>query len=97
MDCSRYAERLNMAAYAFYGRIVDLAEHNGAEVAKMLGHVIAHEIGHLLLPYDSHAPRGVMRAEWDREQFEDMFKGLLTFPPEQAALIRTQVRMMTTN
>ncbi len=87
----------NMAAYAFYKRIVDLAEHNGADVARLLGHVIAHEIGHLLLPYDSHSSPGVMRAEWDRAQFEDMAKGLLTFTPDQADLIRTRVRGMLTN
>ncbi len=81
----------NMAAYAFYKRIVDLAEHNGADIAALLGHVIAHEIGHLLLPYDSHSSSGVMRAEWDRGQFDDMAKGLLTFGPEQAHLIRIRV------
>jgi hypothetical protein len=83
-----------MAAYAFYRRIADLAEHNGADVARLLGHVIAHEIGHLLLPCDSHSARGLMRAEWDCAQFEDMVKGLLAFAPEQADLIRTRVRAL---
>ena len=81
----------NMAAYAFYRRIVGLAEHNGADVAALAGHVIAHEIGHLLLPYDSHSSSGVMRGEWDRAQFDEMAKGLLAFGPEQAHLIRTRV------
>ena len=87
----------NMAAYPFYERIVDLAEHNGADIAALLGHVIAHEIGHLLLPYDSHSSSGVMRAEWDRAQFEDMAKGLLTFMPDQADLFRTRARRMSTS
>ena len=87
----------NMAAYPFYQRIVDLAEHNGADVAGLLGHVIAHELGHLLLPYDSHSTRGVMRAEWDRAQFEGMAKGLLTFAPDQTDLIRKRVRAMIAN
>ena len=47
-----------MAAYAFYKRIVDLAKQNAADLAVLLGHVIAHEIAHLLLPYD-HIPRMV--------------------------------------
>jgi hypothetical protein len=31
----------------------------------ILGRVIAHEIGHLLLGVNSHTPRGLMRASWD--------------------------------
>ena len=83
-----------MAAYPFYNRIVDLAEHNSADDATLLGHVIAHEMGQLLLPYDSHSSRGVMRAEWDRAQFEDMAKELLRFTPEQAHLIRIRARAL---
>jgi len=30
----------------------------------LLGRVMAHEIGHLLLGIDYHGPVGVMRAEW---------------------------------
>ena len=86
----------NMAAYAFYNRIADLAAHNGADGAALLGHVIAHEIGHLLLPADSHSSRGVMRGEWDRTQFDDMAKGLLTFAPKEVQLIRNRVRAMLT-
>ena len=86
----------NMAAYAFYSRVADLAEHNGVDVAALLGHVIAHEMGHLLLPANSHSSRGVMRAEWDRTQFDDMTKGLLTFTPQQVQLIRSRVRAMLT-
>lgn len=85
------------AAYAFYARIANLAACNGTNEAALLGHVIAHEIGHLLLPYDSHSLTGIMRAEWDRTQFEDMAKGLLAFGREEVDLIRTRVRAMLTN
>ncbi len=82
----------SMAAYVFYKRITALAAYNGADGAALLGHVIAHEIGHLLLPADSHSSRGLMRAEWDRTQFDDMAKGLLTFVPKQVQLIRSRAR-----
>ena len=91
------AHRGNMAAYAFYQRISDLAAHNGADGAALLGHVVSHELGHLLLPDGSHSASGLMRAEWDRAQFEDMTKGLLTFAPDQVRLIRARVRGMLTN
>jgi len=32
-----------------------LAGFYGVEVSLILGHVMAHEMGHLLLPYGSHA------------------------------------------
>lgn len=86
----------NMLAYAFYRRTEDLAQLNGIGVSALLGHVLAHEIGHLLLPYASHSPSGLRREEWDRAHFQDMAKGLLTFAPSEAALIRTRVRAITT-
>jgi hypothetical protein len=63
---------------------------NDAE-SKILGHVIAHEMGHLLLPPNSHSQSGVMNADWDSEQLLRMVKGLLQFTPEQGELIRSHV------
>ncbi|MEO5822443.1 MAG: hypothetical protein ABIT71_18195 [Vicinamibacteraceae bacterium] len=37
----------------------------GLPVALILGRVTAHEIGHLLLGTNSHAPTGLMQATWD--------------------------------
>jgi hypothetical protein len=91
------AQSESMAAYAFYKRIDGVAEHNGVDVAALLGYVIAHEMGHLLLPYDSHAARGVMRTDWDRSQLENMAKGLLTFTPPQAGLLRARVRALSSS
>jgi hypothetical protein len=39
-------------AYLLFDRIRDIAWSAGGEPADILGFVIAHEIGHLLLPYD---------------------------------------------
>jgi hypothetical protein len=50
----------------------------------MLGHVISHEIGHLLLGTNSHSPSGIMRAQWDREQLSLAVAGLLTFTKSQS-------------
>jgi hypothetical protein len=86
------AQRFDVRAYAFYNRIEGLSHHNGIDVASLLGHVIAHEIGHLLLPYDSHTSSGLMRGEWNRGQLKDTAKGVLAFTAEQAELIRTYVR-----
>src|SRR5262249_31066858 len=40
--------------------------------AQVLGHAVAHEIGHLLMGTNSHAPRGLMRAGWRTNELRDM-------------------------
>ncbi len=79
-------------ALAFYGRIRVYSAELALDVSQMLGHVMAHELGHLLLPNDAHSFTGVMRGAWDRAQAAQATAGLLTFTPEQAALIRERLR-----
>jgi hypothetical protein len=52
-------------AYVFYDRMYEHATLTGSNVARSLGVVIAHEVGHLLLPAFSHAQTGIMRARWE--------------------------------
>ncbi len=52
-------------ALLFYHRIDDLSQLFHLEVSQLLGHVMAHEMGHLLLPHGSHAAAGLMKAGWD--------------------------------
>jgi len=49
---------------------------------------MAHEIGHLLLPPDSHSAAGVMAATMDLYLVEH---GGLCFDQQQALMIRTRV------
>jgi hypothetical protein len=51
-------------ATVFADRIVRLAARSRIDAATLVGYAIAHEIGHLLLGTDAHAPRGLMRAAW---------------------------------
>ena len=62
--------------------------------ARLLGHLMAHEVGHLLLPIQSHSPQGLMRALWSRTDVDLAQNGRLRFTPEQAALIRTRVSQL---
>jgi hypothetical protein len=52
---------------------------------------MAHEVGHLLLPIQSHSSRGLMRAHWDRNDLELAQEGRLRFTGEQADLIRSKL------
>jgi hypothetical protein len=50
----------------------------------LLGHVIAHEIGHLLLGPNGHSTSGIMRPTWRPLDEEWMAKGALQFDSGQA-------------
>jgi hypothetical protein len=51
-------------ATVFADRVARFAARAGIEDATLVGYAIAHEIGHLLLGTDAHAPSGLMRAAW---------------------------------
>jgi hypothetical protein len=78
-------------AYVFYDRlrIIDLAlhQHDGDS----LGIVIAHEIGHLLLPYGSHSDSGLMRGLWSARDFRRIDARTLAFTASQARDIRQRL------
>jgi hypothetical protein len=68
-------------ATVFSDRIDRAAQRVGIQPGTLLGRVIAHEVGHLLLGSGYHGEAGVMRAEWpdallDREGNEWRFSML---------------------
>jgi hypothetical protein len=84
-------------ASVYYEYAMHLARSDNAEfeIPIILGCVIAHEIGHLLLGSNSHSASGIMQGNWERGQIRKAMTGTLLFTPEQAKLIRaeTQKRM----
>lgn len=66
-------------AYLFYERVRELHENTRVNLARILGRVVAHEIGHLLLGTNSHAANGIMRAKWSREELTRLSHGMLCF------------------
>lgn len=62
----------------------------------ILGCLMAHEVGHLLLGVDAHSLTGIMHEHWGTDELKFACRGWLLFTPRQAAQIRTQVylRMM---
>src|SRR5262245_3016919 len=78
-------------AYVFYDRMERFTPlHRG----RYLGHFMAHELGHLLLPLYAHSARGLMRAQWNRDDLERAEHGQLKFTPEQASLIRSRASQL---
>jgi hypothetical protein len=72
-------------AYVFADRIRQAALQYAAKLDHGLGHVMAHEVGHLLLGVHSHAQAGLMTADWNPLETH-----LHTFTPEQAQVIRVR-------
>jgi len=86
-----------LVASVFYDYAVRRAKIDAAEfeVPILLGCVVAHEIGHLLLGLNGHSDSGIMQGRWERKQIRQAMTGTLLFTPEQAKLIQveTQRRM----
>ncbi len=80
------------AVWVFYLRVQELAASRVASEAQILGNVMAHEIGHILLGPHHHSPLGIMRAHWDRKYLEEASRGELYFTPDQAKLLRSNAQ-----
>ena len=50
--------------WVFFDQVETHAERHHVDISRLCGFVMAHEIGHLLLPA-GHSDRGVMQAKWD--------------------------------
>jgi hypothetical protein len=59
--------------------------------AMILGHLMAHAIGHLLLGRDSHSRSGIMHVPWGRLSLNRAASGKLLFTAKEAQRIRAQL------
>ena len=78
------------SAFVFFDRVVRSAHEREQDVAPILSFAMAHEMGHLLLPFPAHAASGVMRAAWDGDDLRHIANGSLQFAPVQQAAIRVK-------
>lgn len=56
----------------------------------LLGYVVAHELGHLLLGKESHSAEGLMRARWEVAELQKGARGNLLFSRGEAEKIRSR-------
>jgi len=89
----RPTEVRGSSLWIFYPRIRAHSAELGMDASQLLGHVIAHEMGHLLLPHGAHSAAGLMRPIWDLAQVQAAGQGVLTFTPDQAGLIRERLHV----
>jgi hypothetical protein len=84
---------LDVAA-VFHDRVLRMSR-SGSE-ADLLGHVIAHEIGHLLLGKPGHSKGGLMKARWDTQELKVIGqKGVEFTDSETSQIARNLKRWLT--
>jgi hypothetical protein len=80
--------RDGVLATVYVDRVKALATSAGAAVAPLLGHAIAHEIGHLLLASTEHSDHGLMRPVWSHDELRRARREDWMFTGREIALIR---------
>jgi len=75
-------------ATVFPDRIAAAATRAGLDSGTLLGRVMAHEVGHLLLGKGYHGEAGVMRAEWSDETLHRVDAEQWRFSMLEAAAIQ---------
>ncbi len=75
-------------AWVLTPRVKDVAREERQRFGELLGHVIAHEIGHLLLPSGSHTAAGLMAASMNLDLIA---RTGLNFSKEHGDLIRARL------
>jgi hypothetical protein len=78
-------------ANVFYNRVEQRTNVEKISLEQVLGHAVAHELGHLLLGSNSHSRSGIMSGQWSSEELKRAAKGDLLFTPEQAQMICNNV------
>ena len=56
----------------------------------LLGYIVVHELGHLLLGKNSHSAEGLMRARWEVAELRDAARGNLSFSKSEADGMRAR-------
>jgi len=71
----------------FYDRIQKLGGGHSKQESAVLGHVMAHEIAHILQGVSRHSRTGIMKAIWSNDELREMYDKPLSFEPQDIKLI----------
>ncbi len=83
--------KMGVIGGAYYERIEQLSRRLGGDSALILGYVMAHELGHLLLGAHSHAPSGIMSYPLTRKELALACQGQLDFARSEVGKIRARL------
>lgn len=77
--------------YILYDHVEVFAVTNHLDIGHALGHVMAHEVGHVLLPARAHSKDGLMSGNLDFQPLRARPHMTLLFTARQAAQIRERL------
>jgi hypothetical protein len=83
--------------FLFVDRVRDKSRDWRVPFGDLLGYVAAHEMGHMLLPSNSHATLGVMRTRFDAPKGPIGTGEYCFFTADQERLIRERAAMLVAN
>lgn len=92
--CLGYAlltDGFDSVASVFFQRAVDLESGDLISQSSVLGAMMAHEIGHLLLDQGHHPDAGILRASWSKEDMRAIARSQLHFTDAEGQLMRSMV------
>jgi hypothetical protein len=75
----------------FWKRVQSFHSNSNVDLGGILGSVIAHEMGHLLLGSNAHAISGIMRAHWESGELHRIAMGTLMFLPEESKRMHARI------
>jgi hypothetical protein len=78
-------------AYVFLQRVIEICGSRKYPEEVILGHLMAHEIGHVLLGDNSHSAEGMMSARFSSGDLRLALDGLLFFDSKQSVLMRDRL------
>ncbi len=78
--------------YVFADRATKFTENQKSRRARVLGYLISHELGHLLLGLRGHSVAGIMHVPWRGEELKMVFQGSMCFHPAETRRIRSRLR-----
>lgn len=81
-------------AFIFFGRVLALRTKTRS-LSVMCGRVLAHEIVHLLLPYEDHSRYGLMRGQWSADDLNFASSDWLGLPARWIGLIQREALRRT--
>ena len=87
LPAARYGAHVTI----YYDRAEKVSLVVPARLHKILGNVLAHEIGHVLLGSGGHSDSGIMKAVWTRADYQRIAAEYLQFLPQERVAMRNEV------
>lgn len=87
-----------------FATVANVFAHHAEQIANrhrvrrgvILGHIVAHELGHLLLGAGSHSSSGMMHVPWLPQELERVAQGAMMFTGGESEKMRVNIRARMT-